>query len=368
MTSLIKVVLISVEIFGLSLICLYLIVQFNLRRNSLNKNKKFCAYENYQIMENLTRDSFYIHLLSNVKSPQSHRNNTVSNFVTKLSEKMILSSEWEVGLAEMSYTKSWFNIRQDYDISVFQTSNGSLEAYHHEEAILRKGNYHSIELVVEEINKRMKVYESSSFKNDIKRSPVLRYDQISNRIYVTNGMTRRIDAFVYPEFPSELELILGMRDETNTSFTSFFYDEKNQKAIPIELVKLNYRISYENSSETQFNRLELEAPFPVQFNVSELHLLVYCSIVQPVMIGNIQTNLLRQVEIPKDSKFGEQCVLRFNEPFYYPIVSHEFDTIEIDIKDDVGENIPFDFGRSTVTLHFRKRPKDEFETIRRLLR
>ncbi len=42
---------------------------------------------------------------------------------------------------------------------------------------------------------------------------------------------------------------------------------------------------------------------------------------------NIRTNLLRQVEIPRKAKFGDQCVLRYPEPFYYPVVSYEFESI-----------------------------------------
>jgi hypothetical protein len=63
------------------------------------------------------------------------------------------------------------------------------------------------------------------------------------------------------------------------------------------------------------------------------------------------------VEIPNQTEFGNACLLRYSEAFYYPIVSHEIKTIEIDIKDDSGQRFPFDYGRSTATLHFRKRAR-----------
>jgi hypothetical protein len=113
-------------------------------------------------------------------------------------------------------------------------------------------------------------------------------------------------------------------------------------------------VVYVNKDEKEFHLVEIQSPFPVQFNATELYLLIYCNIVKPVMIRNIRTNLLRQVEIPRKYKFGDQCVLRYPEQFYYPVVSYEFESIEIDIKDDTDQRVLFDFGRSTVTLHFRK--------------
>jgi hypothetical protein len=36
-------------------------------------------------------------------------------------------------------------------------------------------------------------------------------------------------------------------------------------------------------------------------------------------------------------------------------MTKDFETIEIHIKDDTGESIPFEFGRSIIVLHFRRK-------------
>jgi len=322
-----------IGILALSFIFVFVYVYSNKHYNK-KKNIYFCGVENYSdYMAYTTNDSFYIHLLSNVESPLSHRNNTVANFVTKLTEKIKLDSEWEVGLAEISYTKSWFNIRQNYNLDLIST-NG--EYYQTGEAVLRKGYYSSIEVLVAEMNKKYSFYDKNILK-----PPSLRYDPILNRIFVTIGMSLEKDCFYFPFIPKELELMLGFCSED-------FFKENKDNVSDIGLV-------------------EFEAPCPIQFNTNELHILVYCSIVKPIITGNVYTNLLRQVEIPRKIKFGEQCLLRFPNPFYHSVVSHEFETIEIDIKDDSGETIPFDFGRSTIALHFRKRKKDGFESFHNLL-
>ena len=46
---------------------------------------------------------------------------------------------------------------------------------------------------------------------------------------------------------------------------------------------------------------------------------------------------------------------RFNSIHYVSLLRKEFGTIEIDIRDDTGRRVPFEYGRVTVTLHFRRR-------------
>ena len=50
---------------------------------------------------------------------------------------------------------------------------------------------------------------------------------------------------------------------------------------------------------------------------------------------------------------------KYDQPRYFPVQKKTFDTIEIDIRDDTGESIPFDAGKLIVTLHFR-RAKDSY--------
>ena len=54
---------------------------------------------------------FYVTLPSN-SSMQYFPDNKTSNFVTKLSRTPQLDGEWEVGLAEIVYPHTWYNIRE----------------------------------------------------------------------------------------------------------------------------------------------------------------------------------------------------------------------------------------------------------------
>ena len=45
----------------------------------------------------------------------------------------------------------------------------------------------------------------------------------------------------------------------------------------------------------------------------------------------------------------------FTHPHYVPVARTEFQTIEINISDELGRPIPFMHGKTLVTLHFRQR-------------
>ena len=54
---------------------------------------------------------FYVTVPSN-SSMQHFPDNKTSNFVTKRSRTLPLDGEWEVGLAEINYPHTWYNIRE----------------------------------------------------------------------------------------------------------------------------------------------------------------------------------------------------------------------------------------------------------------
>ena len=84
---------------------------------------------------------FYVTLPSN-SSMQYFPDNKTSNFVTKLSRTLQLDGEWEVGLAEIDYPHTWYNIREgknsveiyapDKLYLVFQTVEYSIQPGYYE--------------------------------------------------------------------------------------------------------------------------------------------------------------------------------------------------------------------------------------------
>jgi hypothetical protein len=84
-----------------------------------------------------------------------------------------------------------------------------------------------------------------------------------------------------------------------------------------------------------------------------LHALyVYCDAVECVAVGDTLAPLLRIVTIKGPR--GEMTYIQYDEPRYIPLQKKNFDSIEMDIRDDMGNAIPFDSGKLIVTLHFRR--------------
>ena len=80
---------------------------------------------------------------------------------------------------------------------------------------------------------------------------------------------------------------------------------------------------------------------------------VYTDIIQPVLVGDSQVSCLRVITIPKTSEYGGQCNLIFEKIYYVKVLSHIIQEIEINIKDETGEDIKFEYGRLMLKLHFR---------------
>ena len=78
------------------------------------------------------------------------------------------------------------------------------------------------------------------------------------------------------------------------------------------------------------------------------------------VVGHSVVPLLRIV--PIEGKHGDVVSKSFDNVQYIPVLHKEFTTIEIDIRDDAGRRVPFERGRVTVTLHFRRRKPSFFET------
>ena len=81
-------------------------------------------------------------------------------------------------------------------------------------------------------------------------------------------------------------------------------------------------------------------------------LYVYSSIVELRIVGDKIAPLLRIVPITR--RHGEMVTTRFDHVQSIPVLSLEFGSIETEIRDDTGRPVPFERGKVTVTLHFRR--------------
>ena len=88
---------------------------------------------------------------------------------------------------------------------------------------------------------------------------------------------------------------------------------------------------------------------------SILFLYVYSDIVSYSVVGDTKVPLLRVCDT--EGEYGHMVKALFTHPYYVPIARNDFDTVEININTELGVPVPFEFGKSVVILHFRRKNK-----------
>ena len=81
-------------------------------------------------------------------------------------------------------------------------------------------------------------------------------------------------------------------------------------------------------------------------------LYVYSDVVQAQLVRDALVRLLRIVPIQGDD--GQRISKSFERPHYLPVSRREFETIEVNIKRDTGESVPFHLWKVLLTPHFRQ--------------
>lgn len=231
-------------------------------------------------------------------------NNTLASFTTRLPEMLDLDGSWEIGLAEIQYPHSWYNVRIN-EVWVLFTDR------HHEKHILvlSEGYYASPKRIV-------KALEAMKHQKGMKKGFSLGMSEVDHKA------------------------TLWVRDLS--------------QVIISPLLK-----SFLGFDKLNFPPGDYKAPYVADVTRGVNSLYVYCPLVEPRMVGDAQVPLLRIV--PVAGRDGEMMTRAFDHIQYCPLVLRRFQTVEIDIRDDTGVKIPFERGRVVVTLHCRKRKESYLE-------
>ena len=240
---------------------------------------------------------FYLYLPSNTK----HTGNTPGEFIVPLAQPYELVGEWEVGLMEIQYARMWYNVPSDQFVQVGNTT-----------ILIPEGIYADIGELIKILNKKIKWGLGGN-------PPVT----VEFNTIETTQKTR-------------------LKIETN--------DASEELAPDLYLSKrLSDMLGFVMTDP--FSAGDRKSKYPADIEDGIHNLYVYCDLIEPVAVGNAKVPLLRIVPIQK----GPIVTTSYSKVFYYPVMRKIFGAVEINIKGDTGEIIPFVGGKSFVTLHFRKK-------------
>lgn len=274
---------------------------------------------------------FYLTLPSN-SSTKFYPNNTLAHFTTKLRQAISLHEDWEVGLAEISFPKNWYNVGKHQSISVtcancfvFPDGNTTRRVDLNGSA----GYFPSVTRLITHLNDILLLTIYSAPWSQKRSNSKLQNTEPPNRKppeFTYNAITNKV-ALVIPantkvEISKDLRQILGFSDRDRLH---------NKKS-----VSLTY--TAENNADIVGGRHALY---------------VYCDLLKAIPVGDTSLPLLRIVDA-SGATDSSVITRRYANPLYVPLQKKQFGSLEIDIKDSLGEKIPFEGGSVIVTLHFRK--------------
>lgn len=261
--------------------------------------------------------SFYVTLPSN-SSMNLFPNNTATHYSTELANELLFEVPYEVALVQIDYNHSWhyylgelyFNHRgEEHDIHLNSNEGQTFEEF--------------IKIVNDKIEKIYIPIETVNADNNNENFDRNKYiDELKNRM----------------DFPRLIYENQTLR--FNCPIKSFF---KFVGPIASYLSIKEYQKIWTN-----------QMPMPIHENIFSLTqiIFVYTDIVEYQYVGDSYAPLLQTV-ITSDKTYATMVSVKFDNPHYISVNKTSIKTIEIDLRDDLGNKILFQNGKTIVKLHFR---------------
>jgi len=293
----------------------------------------------------------HILLASNVKSYSE--TNTISHFRTKLPRRRIFPAEedWRVALTEITYKQSVFNIREDVNIN-FITESGDetvvpIKPGGNSNVILEGGFYRTVDEIISFINFGI---EKASL--DVQELPKFYFSKYNRKVHIKPGeletkVLNRNVKFI-PSLGEEIEKMLGLVDSRGMTISKQILIQK-QTRIDADDTVIMMKI------KGQFEKDKIVADYPADINGGFNNIYIYSNLVQQTDVGDAFAPILATLPNRLSNEgWGGSIHHEPKNLIYRPLQTRNFDTIEIDIRDDSGRRIPFKLGNIVLKLHFLK--------------
>lgn len=262
--------------------------------------------------------------LPSTSSIKLYPDNTTANYVTQLYKNIELRGDWEVALTEFHFPHTFFNVNHG--------SNKIKAVCHFErkESItsgaVEPGYYKNDEEFLDAVNNVLEGMKLGTISiNAVTHCP-----------YYT-GPQRIVEPKVRP--------VIGVRLIREPDLTVF------------DLISLGEVLSRQLGYEPGINiAAEPAARMPLNLAYGlPSHIFIYSDIVEPHMVGDTNVPLLRMINTHHGKYlFGDEATITPNSLQYIPLAKYQFDNIQIDLRVNSGQPVPFKFGTAAVVLHFRR--------------
>jgi hypothetical protein len=257
---------------------------------------------------------FFVTLPSD-SSMSAFPDNTVAHYITKLSQPIRLDGEYEFAITEFLYPHSYHNIDND-DNEMYV-----MFVKRHDDNQVSQLGYYRVESGYYASESDFVV----SFTNSI--------NEVMKKAYPVREITVSL---TFNQFTRKLALEIKS-DRDITMYMS---------------AKFRSRFGFTNVGSYDSNKVH-EAPDIFDVHAGNRLMYIYCDVASYNLVGDTHAPLLRVCNVT--GSFGEMQRTTYSHPYYIGVTRSEFDTIEININNELGQPMPFLFGKALVTLHFRRK-------------
>lgn len=264
-------------------------------------------------------NNFFLTLMSN-SSLNYYTENRTSEFTVHLPQKIQLTGEWAVALAELHYPYNFFNVAEnenkiyaEFNIKTLKSGGDSNKAIQirHRKLRISPGFYRSIDCILKAVNREL---------SHCTGCDVLSLNELDGRTVV--NLDKCQDANLKSIiFSPRLAMQLGFSPEDNI---------------------LNFNLSNNVGN--------------IYFGIPD-QMLIYTDVIESVLVGHEKAQVIKIVNTAGKSKscaFGDVHTIEFQRMHYIPVMKKDFESISVDIRDCTGSHMPFRHGVSTVKLHFKR--------------
>jgi hypothetical protein len=343
-------------------------------------------------------DNFYYTLQSNA-SKNIHPNNIPTNFKVHLPNRICLHGEWVVGLAEIHFPTIFDPLKLKEQLEQQRIDNQQV-------------NYRNSDAIDPAVLDTI----LTGIKSRKKRSPLLYVDPITSGVGMLALAARQAREREYassgPRFSDAQLAALNQRFKKHiastelTSKESYVTDDGDNSidnGIDNNDADIDYTADTDNSDDggddtnagamTTYEHTDLPADYTkalsgnffnfkkdgrkysgIELNYTDYinqlehlkrgkhltdnnrpkQLYIYCDIAELEFIGDKFGSFLRIVRVPPYYPRHETAEKEFAAPHYKKVARNNFDSLEIDIRDERGRLVSFANGEVIVTLHFKR--------------
>ena len=251
----------------------------------------------------MSESHFYLTLPSNALL-DVFPNNKTTEYHVKLPQTVNLEGDWEVGVYSISYPHTWYTLRDSNQDTNFYCDNGS---GFYSTISMDYGYYESIQEFIQDANKAVK-------------------NRIGNESMYFTYSTKSGKVTCHLKKPKH-KVFVACR-------VSLFLGYAGKETV-IDVTK----------------GAAQESPYVADLSFFS-SIFTYCNIVAAQMVGNVNAKLIKT--IPVEGTHGDIITKTFTNIQYVPVETKSFEDVEILLRTDTGDPVPFERGKVVVTLHFRK--------------